>query len=221
MVLDNKKKTTKKVVKKVTPKITTKTTAKTTAKTTDKTTAKITKKISSKSKLSKASPKKATPPEISKKIALTKTPIAKHSIQPLFILIGVLLLGIVLDAIYGWQFYNSKKLLGFVIVLLGIAGIVKSALQFKEGNTPLNTEKPTERLIKNGLYRYSRNPNYLSFFVIGLGMALVLNNFWILILEVPSFFFFNRQIIPKEEKSLLLLFGKDYQQYCAKVRRWF
>jgi protein-S-isoprenylcysteine O-methyltransferase Ste14 len=28
------------------------------------------------------------------------------------------------------------------------------------------------------------------------------------------------QIIPEEE-ALVKLYGKDYQQYCIKVRRWF
>ena len=42
-------------------------------------------------------------------------------------------------------------------------------------------------LITDGLYRFSRNPAYLSLTLVYLGIGILLDNGWILILVVPVF----------------------------------
>jgi protein-S-isoprenylcysteine O-methyltransferase Ste14 len=75
-------------------------------------------------------------------------------------------------------------------------------------------------LIVKGLYRYVRNPMYISFYLIIFGQVLFFRSldlllylfFWIVWLEIKVIFF--------EERYLKERFGETYEQYRKSVRRW-
>ncbi|MFI5218979.1 MAG: methyltransferase family protein [Bacteroidia bacterium] len=75
------------------------------------------------------------------------------------------------------------------------------------------------KLITTGLFRYSRNPIFLGLIVTMLSLFLVLPNAITLIVFIVSFVLINIQI-RLEEDFLRKTFGKDYEDYCKKVRRW-
>lgn len=85
--------------------------------------------------------------------------------------------------------------------------------------TPLQPNKTTA-LVQTGIFRYSRNPMYLS-----LASYLTAHAFWrenatSLLLIVPFTLYLTYfQIIP-EERILTEKFGEQYRQYQQKVRRW-
>ena len=78
----------------------------------------------------------------------------------------------------------------------------------------------TPELIPYGVYRISRNPMYL-------GMAFLLSALGVWLQSPAAFigpaifvgYITRFQIIP-EERTLLMLFGQDYSDYQARVRRW-
>jgi protein-S-isoprenylcysteine O-methyltransferase Ste14 len=53
-----------------------------------------------------------------------------------------------------------------------------------------------------------------------LGLGLLLNNAWILLLVLPLLFLMDRWVIPREERHLEVKFGAEYLCYKAAVRRW-
>jgi protein-S-isoprenylcysteine O-methyltransferase Ste14 len=84
---------------------------------------------------------------------------------------------------------------------------------------PLHPEKAS-RLVTGGIYRVSRNPMYLGFAIFLLAWAVFLASPWML-LGVPAFMaFIGRLQIQPEERALESLFGEEYRDYKARVRRW-
>ncbi len=73
------------------------------------------------------------------------------------------------------------------------------------------------QLISNGLYKYFRHPSYFAGMIILLGMGLMLNNWYglLLILIIPFLTFIYR--IKTEEKVLIQKFGQQYLDYRKKT----
>lgn len=122
----------------------------------------------------------------------------------------------------GFDFFGKRyiiKVLLFVAIVIAIWSIA----QFLISKTTIDPVTPSKvsKLVTGGLYKYSRNPMYLALLLILLGWCLWLGNAFNLILAALFVKYMNVfQIIPEEE-ILIQIFGKEYRQYCTKVRRWF
>ena len=82
-----------------------------------------------------------------------------------------------------------------------------------------NMEHPTS-LTTSGPYAFSRNPMYLSWAIITLGLALLWNSLWLAIAMLGASTFIQVYTIPGEERALLCKFGVEYETYRKCVRRW-
>ena len=71
----------------------------------------------------------------------------------------------------------------------------------------------------NGVYRFSRNPMYVAYFICFAGMALLTRSFLLLGL-VLIFQISAHWIILAEERWCLEQFGDSYAQYRKRVRRY-
>jgi protein-S-isoprenylcysteine O-methyltransferase Ste14 len=80
--------------------------------------------------------------------------------------------------------------------------------------------KPTTALVTEGPFRYSRNPIYVALTLLYVGVALLINALWILLLIVPAVLVLRYGVIAREEAYLARKFGDAYRQYMAQVRRW-
>jgi protein-S-isoprenylcysteine O-methyltransferase Ste14 len=69
-------------------------------------------------------------------------------------------------------------------------------------------------------YRFSRNPIYLAFILLVLGLSAWLNNLWLLVMLVPAAASIALVVIPREERFLKQNFHEQYSSYQAAVRRW-
>ena len=110
------------------------------------------------------------------------------------------------------------------ILLISAAVIVLIALiQFLRAKTTIDPMNPSkaERLVTGGVYNYSRNPMYLAMLLLLLAWGLWLGNAFNTVLAAGFVAFMNRFQINEEEAALKARFGKPYEQYCLKVRRWF
>ncbi|MEE8233425.1 MAG: isoprenylcysteine carboxylmethyltransferase family protein, partial [Gammaproteobacteria bacterium] len=95
-----------------------------------------------------------------------------------------------------------------------------SALYFKKSGTAIRPFETSTVLVKGGPYRFTRNPMYLGMVLILIGMAIYLGSLtpWFVI---PVFFLIIQEwFIKYEEPFLENTFGKEYQDYKTKVRRW-
>ena len=75
-------------------------------------------------------------------------------------------------------------------------------------------------LCREGVYRWSRNPMYVAYFLVFLGCAGVTQS-WVLLGIVAVFQSSAHWIILAEERACLARFGEPYARYMAQVRRYF
>lgn len=71
----------------------------------------------------------------------------------------------------------------------------------------------------NGLYRISRNPMYISFFLYFLGCS-ILTNSWVLFIILILFQISFHYIVLSEERWCEKEFGIAYTNYAKRVRRY-
>lgn len=80
-------------------------------------------------------------------------------------------------------------------------------------------EQTKDQLITTGTFSFSRNPVFVAFMVFFLGLFLAYPNIITLALLVFSMIMIHRQIL-REEKFLKSHYGKEYEDYCSRVRRY-
>ena len=125
------------------------------------------------------------------------------------------------------EFVIPKYSLLYPINLIGILGLVISLVFFFSGfnifksyaENPVPTTS-SERLIKTGVFAYTRNPIYLSLVLFHLSMFLVFENVMYLLSAVGQTIWIHNYIIKFEEEYLLGKFTDEYQRYMNAVSRW-
>ena len=125
------------------------------------------------------------------------------------------------------EFVIPKYSLLYPINLIGILGLVISLVFFFSGfnifksyaENPVPTSS-SERLIKTGVFAYTRNPIYLSLVLFHLSMFLVFENVMYLLSAVGQIIWIHNYIIKFEEEYLLGKFTDEYQRYMNTVSRW-
>jgi protein-S-isoprenylcysteine O-methyltransferase Ste14 len=108
--------------------------------------------------------------------------------------------------------------LASVGLVVGLAGVVS----FWRAKTTINPTTPTATsvLVTSGVFRFTRNPMYLSLLLYLLAWAVYLSNL-LALLFVPMFVLYINQFqIRPEERALSSLFGQEYAAYKERVRRW-
>ena len=112
------------------------------------------------------------------------------------------------------------KYVGVGIVILGVCIVILTSRSFKRAETNIEPWKPTTRIISTGVFAYSRNPVYVAFCLVPIGIGIFLSSLWILISFIPSSFLVYCTAIRKEEAYLEKRFGEEYLRYKNQVRRW-
>lgn len=79
---------------------------------------------------------------------------------------------------------------------------------------------PPRKLVVRGLYRYTRNPMYLSVMTVILGWAVLYRTEVLALYAFGLGVGFHLFILYYEEPHLRGVFGKEYEDYCAAVGRW-
>lgn len=104
-------------------------------------------------------------------------------------------------------------------VLAGVF-LLPALLRFLRTRNTVVTMLPARSLQTGGIYAFSRNPMYMGMLLLYAGLALLLGNWWTLLLVPVLVWAVQRVVILPEERYLQRAFGADYTTYKAKVRRW-
>ena len=111
-------------------------------------------------------------------------------------------------------------LLGPFVTLCAVLLFVLSLREFRAAGTSVRGTERTTTIVRTGPYRFSRNPIYLSFILLLLGLAVWIDDLWLVITIVPAITFIVVVVIPREERFLERNFHNQYSSYKAAVRRW-
>jgi protein-S-isoprenylcysteine O-methyltransferase Ste14 len=110
--------------------------------------------------------------------------------------------------------------IGSTIVLAAIVLFLLSVRALRAAGTPVPGNQPTTSIVRTGPFRFSRNPIYLSFFVLQLGIALWISSIWMMATLIPAAAVVCRVVVQREERYLESRFGQQYSSYRDSVRRW-
>jgi protein-S-isoprenylcysteine O-methyltransferase Ste14 len=145
------------------------------------------------------------------------------AVRPPLVYIGAIALGLAFHAL--WPVHLVPPSLGtsvgVVLTLAAIALFLSAVRTFRAAGTPVPGNRPTATIVGTGPYRFSRNPIYLAFSLLQLGLALWVNTLGLLITLVPAIALMSFVVIPREERYLEARFPSQYVPYKASVRRWF
>ncbi len=116
---------------------------------------------------------------------------------------------------------SPTQLLGLGCIGLGVVLLAACIFEFAwSGRGSLSPADPPRHLVVRGLYRYVRNPMYLSVTMILLGEALVVHSVALAIYWVVWFAGANIFVLCYEEPALRRRFGSSYDEYTQRVGRW-
>ena len=113
------------------------------------------------------------------------------------------------------------RYLGIVTAILGDIVFVISVWTMKDsGRAGVSPTDKTE-LVTTGIYQISRNPAFLGFDLVYIGVCLMFFNWLLFLVSVFAMIMFHLQIVNVEEEFLLDFFGEEYISYKKKVNRYF
>jgi protein-S-isoprenylcysteine O-methyltransferase Ste14 len=109
---------------------------------------------------------------------------------------------------------------GITLVLLGMALLVWAQVAFRAKRTPLEPWKATKAIVPDGPFAWSRNPVYIAFAVIQVGIGVWSDKLAVVLLVLVPIVATAVLVVPREEVYLRRKFGAEYEDYCSRVRRW-
>ena len=116
----------------------------------------------------------------------------------------------ILENIWVWIF----RIAGGIAIILGIViwfiGAMRSGMDENITDNKLKTD---------GIYSWVRNPMYTGCWFIMIGISFMWHNFWMLPMILIDWVIFTIVLKNTEEKWLLDVYGKDYEDYKKRVNR--
>lgn len=132
-------------------------------------------------------------------------------------IIGIAL-GVLLHLFFSARIFHpvwTGHLLGWPLIILGTGLSVWAVIESGEMDI-----SASEELVTSGPFAFSRNPMYVGWSLIYLGISFVLNSIWLVALFPFVMVYVHFIEIPKEEMLLEKKFGSRYRDYRNQVRRY-
>lgn len=115
----------------------------------------------------------------------------------------------------------APSITGLTVAAAGFAGMIVGAMTFRRAATNVDPRKPALRLVGTGPYRFTRNPMYVGFLLVFLGLGLIASLDWTLPLLPLVWLALHHGVVLREEAYLSRRFGAEYEAFRARTRRWF
>ena len=130
---------------------------------------------------------------------------------------------------YYLQMYNIPReldifrssTLGILFILIALVILYFSLREFNKVNEDPVPTSPSNLIITNSIYAYSRNPMYLGLLILQIGLGMLLSVIHIIFFTLFTYVVLKYYVIIPEEKYLEEKFGEKYLNYKISVRRWF
>lgn len=114
----------------------------------------------------------------------------------------------------------AQSILGALLLAGGLGWMASGLVIFGLQRTAVIPNRPARTLVRIGPYRFTRNPMYLGLTWAYVGLSVVMNWAWPLVLLPVVLILLTTLVIRREEAYLRAAFGADYDDYCRRVRRW-
>lgn len=119
----------------------------------------------------------------------------------------------------GWMIPSAVRWVGIAIAAVGVACFIAGMATMRDSwRAGIPEQKETE-LVTGGIYCISRNPAFLGFDLLYIGILVAFPNIWHAVAVAVALFLFHQQI-KNEEAFLESAFGQEYVDYKKRVRRY-
>ena len=126
----------------------------------------------------------------------------------------------ILSIILGWNHMPvNARFTGFCIGMLGDIIFLASVLCMKDSWRAGIPDKDRTKLVTSGIYRYSRNPAFLGFDFMYVGLLLMYFNLSMLAVSAFAIIMLHLQIL-QEERYLAENYEEEYREYRKHVFRY-
>ncbi len=141
---------------------------------------------------------------------------------PPLILIAFIGVGVILHNLFPMHFIHGplRTIVGAIFLVYSVLIMSLAVLQMRKAGTNIDVRKPSMSVVTEGIYRFTRNPMYLSMALLMIAISVLVSNIWILILTLPFIIVMQKGVIEREERYLEGKFGIDYTTYKKRTRRW-
>lgn len=112
------------------------------------------------------------------------------------------------------------RIVGVLVAVVGVAVFIISVLTMRDSWRAGVSKTDKTELVTKGIYKISRNPAFLGFDLMYLGILLMFFNLVLYIVSLFAMLIFHLQIVNVEEEFLLEAFGDEYLRYKKKVCRY-
>lgn len=117
-------------------------------------------------------------------------------------------------------FTAPLRYFGVALIVCGLALAVVAARLFTRHDTAIKPFEPSTALVTTGVYRFTRNPMYLSMLMILAGAAWYLGTAGAFAPLPVLALILDQRFVRHEEAMLEQTFGASYADYRRRVRRW-
>lgn len=115
---------------------------------------------------------------------------------------------------------ESMPIVGAVVMVVGFVPLIVARLQFAKAKTNILTFDEPGQFVTTGVFRVSRNPMYLGFALLLLGVSLLLRSMPAMGVFTAFVVITDRWYIAFEERLMREKFGEVYEEYAGRTRRW-
>jgi len=116
--------------------------------------------------------------------------------------------------------HEVLRIIGCIITAVGVLIFVISVVQMKDNWRAGVQREDKTNLVTTGIYSISRNPAFLGFDLMYVGILFTFFNWYLCFATSFVLVFFHMQIVNVEEDFLIETFGEEYIQYKKKVCRY-
>lgn len=112
------------------------------------------------------------------------------------------------------------RIAGIIVSIIGTAIFIIAVLTMRDNWRAGVSKTDKTELVTNGIYGFSRNPAFLGFDLLYIGILQMFFNWFLFGVTAFAVIMYHLQIVNVEEDFLLAAFGNEYLQYKKKVCRY-
>ena len=110
--------------------------------------------------------------------------------------------------------------IGSLVIVAGVVLSLWAVRTLHDRHTTVLPNRCSSYLVTSGPFRYTRNPIYLGYTLIMVGIGLITMNAWFLIIATGTVIFTTFFAVKAEELHLHARFGFEFERYCRSTSRW-